>query len=154
MTPTALNRRALDCAPLDIPLPQWLVTITPIGNSYSEIDRPIWPMYGPGAGYLLRRGFEITKLLPDHKSDQTWPKNAKNVLQKTLSAVVETQQLLHWKSFTPFSMHLFYFHQTILYKVFRAQNWVSRVSKRPPDHKTGQTLPKNIINSPKNFTFC
>ena len=56
MTPTALNRRALDCTPLDIPLPQRLVTITPIGNSYSKIDRPIWPIYGPGVGYLLNAG--------------------------------------------------------------------------------------------------
>ena len=53
MVPTALHRRALNCAPLGIPLPQWLVTITPIGNSYSKINWPIWPIYGPGAGYLL-----------------------------------------------------------------------------------------------------
>ena len=56
MTPTTLNRRALDCAPLDILLPQRLVAITPIGDSYSKIDRPIWPIYGPGVGHLLSKG--------------------------------------------------------------------------------------------------
>ena len=54
MTPTALNWRALNCAPLDILLHQRLVAVTSIGNSYSKIDRPIWPIYGPVAGYLLR----------------------------------------------------------------------------------------------------
>ena len=57
MTPTTLNRHALDCAPLDIPLPQRLVTMTPIGNSYIKINWPIWPIYGSGAGYLLSRRY-------------------------------------------------------------------------------------------------
>ena len=62
MIPTALNRRALDCAPLNIPLHQRLVTVTPIGNSYRKIDWPIWPIYGSVAGYLLRSQADLCML--------------------------------------------------------------------------------------------
>ena len=53
MTSTALNRGALDYALLDVLLPQQLVTPPPTGNYYTKNNRPIWPIYGPEASYLL-----------------------------------------------------------------------------------------------------
>ena len=63
MTPTASNQRAPDRVPLDIPLLPWLVMY------YSASDRTFWPIYGPGAGYLLKSQYSAQNPHGNHSFD-------------------------------------------------------------------------------------